>query len=107
MKCGYKPKKNFFLSIPEGGILCFKCKDGNSEKLDLETVDILRSLIKMPVEFESLKKLEKDLEKAIYIKEKILKISEKFLKYFLPFELNSLKFLKDFSWGMENEAEDS
>jgi len=104
VKCGYKPKKIFFLSIPEGGILCFRCKDGNSEKLDLETVDILRSLIKMPVELESLKKLEKDLEKAIYIKEKILKISEKFLKYFLPFELNSLKFLKDFNWGIENET---
>jgi len=91
-------KKFFFLSIPEGGILCFKCKDGNSEELDFETVDILRYLIKMPVEFERLKKLEKDLEKSVYIKEKIFKISEKFFKYFLPFELNSLKFLKEFGW---------
>ena len=106
VKCGYKPKKIFFLSIPEGGILCFRCKDGNSEELDFETVDILRYLIKMPVEFERLKKLEKDLEKSVYIKEKILKISEKFLKYFLPFELNSLKFLKEFSWRI-NEAKNS
>jgi DNA repair protein RecO (recombination protein O) len=106
VKCGYKPKKIFFLSIPEGGILCFKCKDGNSEELDFKTVDILRSLIKMPVKFESLKKLEKDLKKSAYIKEEILKISEKFFKYFLPFELNSLKFLKEFSWRID-EAKDT
>lgn len=106
VKCGYKPKKVFYFSIPEGGILCFKCKDGNSETLDLETIEILRNLIKMPVEIERLKKIEKILEKSIDVKEKIFKISEKFFKYFLPFELNSLKFLKELNWE-QNEAETS
>ncbi|PMP67470.1 MAG: DNA repair protein RecO [Thermodesulfobacterium geofontis] len=93
VKCGYKPKKVFYLSIPEGGILCFKCKDENSESINLETIEVLRNLIEIPVHFEKLKKLEKDLEKSIEVKEKIFKISEKFFKYFLPFEWNSLKFL--------------
>lgn len=108
VKCGYKPKKVFYLSIPQGGILCFKCKDGNSEILDLETVEVLRNLIKMPVQFEKLKKLEKDLEKSIEVKEKIFKISEKFFKYFLPFEWKSLKFLnlKEIGWRFD-EAENT
>ncbi|RLG11205.1 DNA repair protein RecO [Candidatus Pacearchaeota archaeon] len=95
VRCGYKPKKVFYLSILEGGLLCFNCKDGNNEALDLQIVDILRDLIKMPINFEKLRKIEEELEKMPYLKEKILKISEKFFRFFLPFEINSLKFLKN------------
>jgi len=95
VRCGYKPKKVFYLSISEGGLLCFNCKDGNNEALDLQIVDILRDLIKMPINFEKLHKIEEELKKMPHLKEKILKISEEFFRFFLPFEINSLKFLKN------------
>ncbi len=100
VKCGYKPKKLFYFSIYEGGIVCFKCKDGNSEILDFKTLEILRKLINMSVNFKELQKIEEDLKKMINVREKILKISEKLFKFFLPFEINSLKFLKEYSLGV-------
>ncbi len=99
VKCGYRPKKVFYLSIPEGGIVCFRCKDGNSEILDLETIQVLRKLIEMPINFEKLQKLEEELKKSVDVIKKAYKISEKFFKYFLPFEINSLKFIKEYGLG--------
>jgi len=105
VKCGYKPKKLFYLSIYEGGIVCFKCKNGDSEILDFKALEILRELISMSVDFKKLQKIEGDLKKMINVREKILKISERFLKFFLPFEINSLKFLKEYNSGGVTGAE--
>ncbi len=54
----------------------------------------------MSVNFKELQKIEEDLKKMINVREKILKISERFFKFFLPFEINSLKFLKEYSLGV-------
>jgi DNA repair protein RecO (recombination protein O) len=99
VKCGYRPKKIFYISVSEGGILCFRCKDETSEYLDLKTIQILRSLTEDSINFEKLQKLEKELKNAVDVKEKIFKISEKFFRFFLPFEINSLKFLKEYNLG--------
>ncbi len=99
VKCGYKPKKVFYLSIPEGGIMCFRCKEEASEVLDLKTIQVLRELMDMPINFEKLQKLEEDFKKFVDVIEKAYKISEKFFKYFLPFEINSLKFIKEYGPG--------
>lgn len=97
VKCGYKPNKVFYISIHDGGILCFRCKDGGSENLKSETLEILRELIRMPVNFQGLQELEKDLQKIVDGREKLFRISERFLKYFLCLEINSLKFLESVS----------
>jgi len=95
VKCGYKPKKIFYFSVTAGGILCYKCKDEISEFLEFQVIDILQNLIKMPLDLKNLLKFEKKVELSPNIKRKILKISEDFLRFFLFFDINSLKFLKE------------
>lgn len=105
VKCGYQPKKIFYFSVFEGGILCFRCKNDEGEVLDLKTIQMLRTLIEMPPDFERLQKLEEELKNWVDDREKIFKISEKFFKFFLPFEINSLKFLEEYGLGGVSGAE--
>ncbi len=99
VKCEYIPKKIFYFSVEKGGIVCYKCKTSESEYLEIEVIKVLRNLIEVSNNFERLYKIEEELEKNLLIKEKVLKISEKFFKFFLPFEFNSLKFLKEYVLG--------
>ncbi len=99
IKCGYFIRKMFYFSVEEGGVVCYKCRTIKSEYLEIKVIEILRDLIRMSNEFERLYKIEKELEKRLLIKEKVFKISEKFFKFFLSFELNSLKFLNECSLG--------
>jgi DNA repair protein RecO (recombination protein O) len=94
VKCGYKPRKIFYFSILEGGILCFNCKNGTEFLIEKEVIEFLRRLISVPMKYEFLDELERELKKRGEIERKIWKISENLIKFFLPFEINSLKFLE-------------
>ncbi|WP_038056563.1 DNA repair protein RecO [Thermodesulfobacterium hydrogeniphilum] len=100
VKCGYEPKKIFYFSIPEGGLLCYKCKDDRCEILEANILEILRILIKMPLNKLNFLELEKGMDLNRKNKTKILKIAEDFLKFFLLFDINSLKFLKEVLEGV-------
>ncbi|RLG11633.1 DNA repair protein RecO [Candidatus Pacearchaeota archaeon] len=94
IKCGYIPKRIIYLSIPAGGVVCFKCKNGEDIKVDKEVINILKKINKNFINFKFLKKIEKEINFNKELLNKIYEISENFLKFFLPFEINSLKFLK-------------
>ncbi len=95
VKCGYTPRNIFYFSVLEGGILCFNCKNGSGFVLEKEVIEVLRKLLNTPPKYEFLDELEKELKKKKEIVRKVWKISEDLVKFFLPFEINSLKFLEE------------
>ncbi len=99
VKCGKIPNRLAFLNISSGGILCIDCKTERDQPVERPVLELLQNILKLPVNFKNLKNLEKSkiFEEKYF--EKAFKISEMFFFFFLPFEIKSLKFLKDLNNG--------
>ncbi len=90
VKCSKVPQRLYYLSPSSGGILCINCKDNQSFLVIKEVVEVLRNFIKMPINLEGFLKIVSFPEL-----ETITNIAEVFWSYFLTYEINSLKILKE------------
>lgn len=95
VKCGYRPKRIFYLSIKDGGLKCHECKEERIYALDSRQMEILKSLIKNSMNPEFFKEMREKVRLDGLNLEFLAKIVEDFFRYFLIFDLNSIKFLKN------------
>lgn len=95
VRCGYQPKRIFYFSVKEGGIICYRCRQEGDFRLSAEQVEVLKIFSKMSKNKEDLKKVME--KKALTFEDlKILNsLTERFFNYFLVFEFNSLQTLKE------------
>ncbi len=96
VRCGYEPKKIFYFSTSQGGLMCYKCKDDRCEFLEKNILEILRILIKIPLNKLNFLELEANMRLNKKYRTKLLSIVEDFFRFFLIFEVNSLKILKNY-----------
>ena len=92
VRCGYPPRKIFFLSIKDGGAVCYRCKGERDEFLEKGVIDILKFLIKMPLRAREMERVIKETLNSQKIFSKVFKITEDFLKFYIDSEISSLKF---------------
>lgn len=94
VKCGYKPKRLFYFSIKDGGVKCYKCKEEDF-LLNYEQIHFLRTMSKNSFNQKFFEEIKKNINISEWDLEYLSKIVEDFFRYFLIFDLNSLKFLKN------------
>lgn len=92
VRCGMRPQRIFYFSIPQGGVLCLNCRDENVLILSHSQIDLLRKIgrIKTLKEMENL--WERLLEEE---RRRLLDLSERFFLYHLDWEPRSLRTLKE------------
>jgi len=100
VKCGYQPKRIFYFSVRDGGVLCYRCKEENAFRLTLEQVEVLKIFSKMSKKPKFLKEPMKKKRLSSEVLMILNKISERFFQYFLVFDVISLKMVKE-TLGME------
>ncbi len=105
VKCGRIPNRLAFLNISSGGILCVDCKTERNQPVERPVLELLQNIARLPVCFKNLENLEKSkIFEEKYLK-KACEISEISFFFFLPFEIKSLKFLKNLNNGVGDEED--
>jgi len=92
VRCGREPKRFFYFSIREGGILCFNCKIEPIEALTFSQIDLLKKIVRIKGVDELLRNGEVFSEEDIL---KLCKMVEEFFIYHLDWEPKSLKILRE------------